>query len=608
MKNNLHIIDKLDKLLTFLVVFVPRCIISMKAYPFVYVSDETSAISIAALVAGFEWKDVVSHAGYYGIGYLWIYAPLFHILDDSVLIYRVMLVGLSATVSISGIICHQIMTKFFDVRERIFKFAVSSFCGLLSIFVTSSLNVRNEEILYLIIWMVAYVLCSIIKNNEEGRHNLKNDVLLLLLLIYSLTIHTRAICLVIGVFLMDIILRICKKNHIMRIHCYPIMAIGYLITKYVLSIYQSNIWINDVKNASVTDTLSNALTKIRLFDIETYLDMLRIALGQIYTACIMTGGFFIVAIIILIIFFVFYITKKEDYLYREYILVIGGIFLFCTLFTIAGQSMTWLPGVYKGTTQNEPSKFVSAYRAFAYMRYMGGYVAPYVMCACILLLHKAYYIKLSLKFSIVIISALTMFWIIFIHPFYQNYRASTYLLLGNIKYEDEVTNENYFRAYLLLLTLFLICFAISKIKNGITSYLLILVCLLSINRVYIFGESTQGVGTKNYQEANTGYNLINKLEEDIVIKDIYVYDATEAKDHNIFYTYQFLNFDKHIIPDLPDQEAEGDTLLFSNKKISNKLDESYQWCKLDNNEYVYAKGDSIKEALKACGVEMQMME
>ena len=31
--------------------------------------DETSVISIAAMVAGYDWSKVVSYAGYYGSGY-----------------------------------------------------------------------------------------------------------------------------------------------------------------------------------------------------------------------------------------------------------------------------------------------------------------------------------------------------------------------------------------------------------------------------------------------------------------------------------------------------------------------------------------------------------
>ena len=82
---------KQDLFLVFLITLFPRLFISLQAYPAMYSSDEVSAISVAAMLAGYDWREVVSCAGYYGIGYLFIFAPLFHVVKNRISIYRIIL-------------------------------------------------------------------------------------------------------------------------------------------------------------------------------------------------------------------------------------------------------------------------------------------------------------------------------------------------------------------------------------------------------------------------------------------------------------------------------------------------------------------------------------
>ena len=81
-----------DIIIIYLICLITKVVISLRVYPVLYLSDEVSALSATALAAGFDWSAVVSHAGYYGFGFLALLVPLFNIVRSPVWIYRIILI------------------------------------------------------------------------------------------------------------------------------------------------------------------------------------------------------------------------------------------------------------------------------------------------------------------------------------------------------------------------------------------------------------------------------------------------------------------------------------------------------------------------------------
>lgn len=593
---------KRDLLLVFLLTLFPRLFLSIQAYPLVYISDETSAISVAALAAGFDWTNVVSNAGYYGIGYLFVFAPLFHIIKNPIWIYRIILTILSITVSLSAPLCYMILYKFFSLEKRVHRIIIATLCGELNLFTVIHLTVRNEEILYLITWIIVYVLCDMLyKDNCKDKKYKKKEILLIFLLGYALTIHTRAVCLIFGIIMIDLAYRIIYKKNIIYKCSYLAISIMYLVINFSLKLYQSSIWIQGTRNTSVGSTVERSLSKIfASFNMDLVLNALRIIFGQIYTAAAVTGGLFIMLLFVLIFYFMGKKYKEDSK--GKYIFVISGMFLFCTFITICGMAMTWLMNVTNDIATYGEGVYRNSYRAFAYLRYMGCYVSPFIMCALIIVSQNRKILKKSIFWAMGVLCVLTLFWIKMILPYICNDSLSYFITLGVMKFGEKITTQNWYLACILVLEMMMAGVLLIYAKKEYI-YITFVTLLLVVERIYGFEHQTVITGKNNYLKADAGYELIQDILEKKDVTEIYVYDASQNSDHQIFYLYQFLNYSVKVIPEIP-EKMEENILLFSNKNIYELLDGSYYWSRLDDNEYVYCTDLEYIELIEQFGITM----
>ena len=587
-----------DLLLVFLITLIPRLVLSLQAYPLVYISDETSAISVAALIAGFDWTNAVSHAGYYGIGYFFLFAPLFHIIKNPIWIYRVVLVISAVIVALSAPICYIVLYKFFSLKNRLSRILIATLCGALNLFTAMQMTIKNEEILYLIIWNVVYILCDILNKSNLGKSYKKKEILLLFLLGYALTIHTRAVCLIIGIIFIEALYRAIYKKGIIHKWSYPVIAIVYFIVNSGLKLYQSRIWEQGTKNTSVLAGVESTLSKIsNFFDVNLYLNIFRIIFGQTYTAGAVSGGLCIVVFFILIFWLMGKNNKESDT--GNYIFVIGSMFLFCTIITICGMSVTWLSAVTNNIAKHGEGVFSSSYRAFGYLRYMGCYVSPFVMCALVIVEKDKKILRKAVLLATAVMCVLTLFWLKFILPYVYNGKIDFYVALGNMKANENVSYQNWHVACIRVLAIMIVGLLLAYVKKEKVYFALIIVMLIG-ERIYGFRQYTIVTGQNNYMKANSGYELIQKMQEEKEIQNVYVYDESAST----FYIYQFLNWTIKIIPELP-ENVETDILVFSNQDLDKILDGTYYWAKLDDNEYVYCTGEDYFQLIEKCGMEMQ---
>ena len=104
--------------------------------------------------------------------------------------------------------------------------------------------------------------------------------------------------------------------------------------------------------------------------------------------------------------------------------------------------------------------------------------------------------------------------------------------------------------------------------------------------------------------ANAGFDLLSSIHDELEEtenKDVYVFDMRNVTDGQIWYIYQFLNYDLHIIPNLP-KNIDEDCIIFTNGLINSRYLEGTLHAKLDENEYVYCRGEKYINILERAGV------
>ena len=159
--------------------------------------------------------------------------------------------------------------------------------------------------------------------------------------------------------------------------------------------------------------------------------------------------------------------------------------------------------------------------------------------------------------------------------------------------------------YKMFLILFIMAFIwmFCRHRNVFVINLLLLgIVFTGYERMEIF-ENKILVSQNNILEyVNGGCGVMEQLHDNIIADnmDVCVVDARNKTDHQVWYIYQFLNYDLHIIPGLKDDISLTD-IIFSYGKITEFLPQEYTCFVLDKNEYLYCKNLKYSELIKSMG-------
>ena len=588
-----------DLLIVFFICLLPRVYVSLRAYPVMVISDEVSAMSAAAFAAGFNWRDVVSQAGYYGFGLLFAFAPLFRLVQSPIWVYRIIMFGLSVVEALTAVMCYKTLLLVKPDFHRIYKILISCVCGLVNILSTVNISNRSEEALALVVWITVYLLVKIILCTES-KHRVKYEFAMLIVLTWSLTLHTRAVMLFLGILAVTALYFLLWHRVLLHGWVYILMVVGYLAASRFIKLYQSQIWTGIARNSSMTTASSGFLSLIKSEGINyhTIVSFLRIVVGQLYTACVMTGGLYIIAIVAFL-WRCFPLKKNKENEKTCAVFVAGAFAFVCTFGTSLGQGLTWLPGVYYDSEYG--------YKAFTYMRYFGVYVSPLIMCGLIALQEEKGNIKRIALVSGIGIVLLTIAWQIKIYPMLINTTWHTgsdwqFMYLGGMQSGVRSTASNWLLASMLLLEIVVLsCVLLCKQRER--WFLLFLIVFLMGERIYTFDYRMLHDEQYAYNLGNAGYEFVTALKDLIPLDEIYVYDASDKTDHQNFYIYQFLNFEHHIIPTLP--ETDDFRFVFTNEVLEDELPACW-YTQLDSNEYVFIRDYADMVKIRKKGYTIQM--
>ena len=112
---------------------------------------------------------------------------------------------------------------------------------------------------------------------------------------------------------------------------------------------------------------------------------------------------------------------------------------------------------------------------------------------------------------------------------------------------------------------------------------------------------------KDYAMSDAGWKLLSTIRDELTENgntDIYVFDCMNRTDHQIYYMYQYMNYDLAVFPRLPESTTK-EALLFVNGKPESKFLDDMYYAQLDDNEYVYCRGDDYIDILTNAGLVLE---
>lgn len=603
---------RLEMLLLFLIAMVPRVILIFTVTdPLRTPMDELSTMSAAAYMADFDWTAAVRYGNhYYGGGMTILMTPLFKLISDPVMLYRACLVFCAVLQSLVAPIAYHILSKYMGVRKKAYLYLASLAAAFLM--VNRALVIYNEHMLVLVSWLAAWVLCKLVsesrKEKQDYRMRAVYTVLLMLLLSYSLTLHTRAKTLWCALVVLVVLYFLLYKSWLVaKIPAVISGVAGYWLAGRFIYWSKTTLWLwqegDNLRNTSVNLNLSKEL----LTSPVSWQGWFATIVGQVHTSVTFTGGFAAIAITLLVIYICkngkdIFVKKKrpsvenaEQLAVKPYILVLGTFFMMCIGATILAQSVTWMWRVQEALLNSTYETNAYGYKALTYFRYYGAYMGPFFLAGMAYVYHYKEHLKKYLPAIFTVFAVLEVLFLCVVLPHITKNRVASevYWPFGlHQSFDVQMRCRVYLAGVLVSSISFLAMFlALWKGKRTVPMALLLLLVVYQYvyNGVYYDGSFCE----RHNAKADAGYELISGMEDAgyEIPKELYVVGYKASLSQKPVYTYQFLLNQHSILPELPDKKTEEAIVLCPKQGYKKLLNRGYQYAVLDEDECIYVKGE-----------------
>lgn len=587
----------------FLVAVLPRVIICLNSQMGFWPSDEVATVSGAAKLAGYDWSAVVSKAGYYGQGFYTLLAPIFCLTDDPIVIYRCMAVVCALIQGSVAYLAYYCLRRFFYIKNRWMLLIMAIGCSYM--LNTEASILYNEHPYLLVTWLVAILLLQLNKNVDNKKKKAVLTVMLLVVLGYSLTLHTRAWVLWMALAVVVIAYYYAYRKWLISLpvcFTFGICLIGVALV--YIGYMQRNIWLTDD-----TGSLRNAGLDLHITwsSMSTVYAWFCIIVGQLNSAVYATIGVAVIGVVILLAMIWRVFRKKKalpdnPYGLEKKYFVLGVFFIVATIFTIGGLSLKWLDGLTQAMEGAEGSSDV-AFKILFYFRYFATYTGPLLMVTFSYFYHFKKRLKRYYKPATMVLVFLQAFWFIFIVPYvynYQGYKASRLSPYVFFLFGQKVNIITFIAAAFFVFLAWFIMWKYLKKGKIFVPITLVTVFLIyhyiSMSVCYVMPQQE-----RRYEKVNGGYKLIQRLEKKgIELDEIYA-PAVVENTQCAYYYYQFYLNRYTIYPFCPNHEVANPVVLYARSDYELLRIGGYSCYQLDKNEYVYVINQDMITAIEELG-------
>lgn len=615
-----------DLLLLFLVAMAPRLLlIFTMAEPLRTPMDEMSTLSAGAYLAGLDWTKATQFGyHYYGGGMTVLMAPLFKLISEPVALYRACLVFCAALQSLVAPVAYGILRNYLGLRKKAYLYPASLAAAFLM--VNRAMVIYNEHMLVLVSWLTALVLCVLVreagKEKPDYRRQAVFSVLLMALLSYSLTLHTRAKTFWIALALLVILYYLLyKKWLVAKLPALLSGIAGYWLAGRFIYWSKTTLWLwhegVELKNTAVHLNLSKEL----LMSPVSWQGWFSTVIGQVHTSMIFTGGFSAIAITLLVIYVcsngkdIFGKRKQpvtespEQLAVKPYLLVLATFFMMCIGATILAQSITWLFRVQEALLEGAYGSGAYGYKAFTYFRYYGAYMGPFFLAAMGYLYYYRTELKKYLPAVFAVFAGMQLLFLCVVLPHISKCMVSSevYWPFGLHKsFDDPMRCRVYLMGVLVCcLVFFVMFFCLYKGKKilPVAVLLALLVYQYTYNSVYYDG----GKMGRYRAKAEAGCELVLEMEEAgyELPEELYLTGYRPSQTQKPLYTYQFRLNRHRLLPGEPEESIQEAVVFCRKKNYKKLLKAGYRRAILDEDEYVYVKGERYLSMMEEYGLVFQ---
>lgn len=594
--------------LAFLIALLPRLLFLKYAYPLNITGDEFYMFLIPAKLAGMDWSGVVGQPLYYGYGFLVLLTPLFKWIHDPVVLYRVMVVIMILAQSAIAPISYHLLKRFLKVEQESICCLGAVACSYLVMI--RAVYVYNESIYILVVWVIAWLLL-LLQETKGKRGRLICSLLLMLALCYAMSLHSRAVTLWMALAVLIVFYAWTYRKCIVSL---PVVFLaggaGFLLSQKGLSYIVDN-FLTVSSNSGVGNTVVSLSVASIFSSLKSGIAWIYIVAGQVNTMTVITGGFAILCTVIGCVYVWKALLRKKELteavssMEARYMLL--SVFFFAAVaITIFGQAFSWLGGV---TRVIETGVAGDGLRAITYTRYYGAYFGPILMLGIAFAVHKKSETVKLFKSVLIIVLTLQAFWVIFILPYIAGFSGSCwdYAPFSFTKgWVDPIRLRTYLPASVMVLAitaLFYVCYRTGKGTAAVG-----ILCVLLMYQYCYNAVNSEGYrGEANYRCVDDSYELLKEVEAKTGLPEtIYVQDwAVKETTLHTATMLQYMFLDQKVKIGYPAKDDE-EGIYLSNYFVEDTelLEQGYLCAQLDDQEYIYVKGERLQSAFKGKGINL----
>lgn len=578
-------------LFLFLTALIPHAVIAIRMnMPFIS-TDEIGVVGSAAWFVGEDWSEVIKRISYYGYGQALLYIPVFMITDNPLLRYKLMGIENAFLVAMMPVIVYYISIKYLKIEKGL-SLVIALCIGLFPSYTSYTKWLWNEVSLLVLPWLVILVMFKLY-NSEVKREKNLYSILLGFILIYSYSVHGRALGIIISVlviiFLFHLIYKKSNINYILFFLSIAVTSILYSIIKKELV---NNLWLAEGKVLNNTSSMIiPKITNFLSYDNIQY-KILGI-IGHIYGAIISTYGLLVVFIIMFLILLIRYGVKKLNK--NELLLYSYSFLLLVFSFSIG---VVFLSDAFVGNPRRGDYLIYIRYSSIAFGLILYSSILMFIKYKSFFS-NKIFFISLLIT---IIVSMIVMFFLETIinkqpiaAPSIMN--IIPFSASNKIGYIDIINFKVLSIISILIFVLFYYLMKYGKYKVGLLFLILVFIYVYAFNVVRIIVPSND----EYYNKVKNWQQVLGNIDSRDIKIDIYYCDKENKKPFSdTLLQYAIPKSKVHIVNNV--EKLYPNSIVVSTSDF--RLDYIYKdvYRVLDNslkgNEYIWFVGDDINEKLK----------
>ena len=616
-------------LLTFTLAVAFRSLLYLQSYSEALRTDDFGPLIYPAYLAGKNWRAFTGNIyNYYGYGYYWIMFPLYWIANNGIELVKYVSVVNTVMIGLCSVLIYHIGMRYLKLSSKplaIF-LAVLATCFISdgdTISFARIYNTDNEVPMFLICWLMVWILLKAYYDQKASRRvRLLEGAGAALILVWSLTVHERAMALCLAVIIAELLIALFYRKWILH----PLTFFGVFIAGYPLQRLLRNAIRHYVFYLRTYMSNSSAFSNVSLWFLQSKQHLkafLVLIIGNLHNLMTKGYAFPFLACAILLVWFIRNLIsilkslktkslkkqseKKERGEISPSVLVML-VFMLTALIVITGLGFRWGEKLADCFIEN---KIGHGYKGITYTRYYYVFLGPVIMAVVAWLATfrggsmcmESVDGKLPVRLAAGKMIAIS--WIIFlglegvfmklVFPCVNNAdyfrRALAYYFGTSLTYSQRMWITLGMTALFLLL--------ITAVLLNCRKILLILpisILLLIGYRRVLFADPANASFTLKKSKGMYGMLDEMKASETGLPDKIFV---SLQNEWTFSYTVRMYDFDQYVTYGLPDEESEqqGSCIVITNYESEDLVNRGYEMA-IVSKYYVYTKSEGLTDILK----------